>query len=236
MAYAKTSNGESMQEIQSLTLRIQRLGQDVDWWNTAMIVALILAALAAVAVVITTRMALVKAKELTDAQGGLDKAKDRELQQALKAKDEEIEKERSARVQIEQALAWRSLSAEDESLISSQLLHFRGERIAVWYDAGDAEGAAFAWELAGVLHRAKWQVFAPASFQDIAESGIPYNSAIASLRTGIEVIDTDVRSHKAAEVLFRTLNACGFSFSSACAFFIGRRIFDIRGRLDCQAP
>lgn len=81
-----------MQEIQSLILRIQRLGQAVDWWNTAMIIALIIAALAAVAVVVTTRMALVKAKELTDAQGELDKAKDRELQDSLKAKDVDIGK------------------------------------------------------------------------------------------------------------------------------------------------
>lgn len=107
-----------MDEIQALTLRIQRLGQAVDWWNTAMIVALILAALAAVAVVVTTRMALVRAKDLSDAQGELDRAKDRNLQDVLKDKDVEIgnamkaagdANERAAGLEVEAARLRREL-------------------------------------------------------------------------------------------------------------------------------
>jgi len=215
MTYVAVSKGEPVSEIQALTVRAERPSKSVDWWNAAMIRTLILAAIAAVAVVVTTRIALARAKQLSNAQSEFSQAKDRDLQRALKGKDEDIERERFARVEIEQALAWRRLSADDETVLSSQLLHFRGRRIAVWYDAGDAEGAAFAWELAGVLNKAKWDVLAPASFQDFAGSGVPYSSATASLRTGIEVIDTDVRSHKAAEALFKVLNACGFDAAEA---------------------
>src|SRR5260370_34003096 len=46
-ASATHSEGEKMSEIQSLTLRVQSLIHSVDWWNTAMIWGLALAAIAA---------------------------------------------------------------------------------------------------------------------------------------------------------------------------------------------
>ena len=113
MKYAIASNGEPMQEIQSLILRIQRLDQVVARWNTAMIVALILAALAAVAVVVTTRMALVRAKELADTQAELEKAKDRQLQLDLKSKDERISALDLAATSAKGDLATLQASASD---------------------------------------------------------------------------------------------------------------------------
>ncbi|HYK58145.1 MAG TPA: hypothetical protein VEV85_01835 [Bryobacteraceae bacterium] len=82
--------GENVPEIQSLTLRVNALNQSVDWWNTAMVWALVFAALAAVAVVVTTRVALMRAKELGDVQAELIQAKDRQLTLDLKDKDSKI--------------------------------------------------------------------------------------------------------------------------------------------------
>jgi len=67
-----------MSEIQSLTLRVQSLSHSVDWWNTAMIWGLALAAIAAVFVLIATRIVVTRAGELSAAQDLLSEAKDRE--------------------------------------------------------------------------------------------------------------------------------------------------------------
>jgi hypothetical protein len=77
-------------EIQALTLRAEVLGQSVDRWNAAMIGALVFAAFAAVAVVVTTHIALKRAKQLAGVQGRLLQAKDSQLALDLKEKDWKI--------------------------------------------------------------------------------------------------------------------------------------------------
>jgi len=77
-------------EIQSLILRARALGQAVDWWNEKMLGALVVTALAAIAVVVTTHMVLKRAKQLADVQEELLQAKDRQLASDLKDKDVKI--------------------------------------------------------------------------------------------------------------------------------------------------
>jgi hypothetical protein len=77
--------------IQSLADRVRQLGQAVEWWNGAMIWALVFAALAAIAVVVTTRVALTRAKQLVDVQDELLRVKDDELKRDLKSKDLQIQ-------------------------------------------------------------------------------------------------------------------------------------------------
>jgi hypothetical protein len=86
-----------------------------------MIWALVFAAIAAVAVVLTTRIALTRAKQVTGAQTELIDAKDRQLAHDLKSKDEKIadagaaasaanERAETARLEQEKLkaqLAWR---------------------------------------------------------------------------------------------------------------------------------
>jgi len=111
---AIASKGVNMPDIQTLTLRAQDLSQSVDWWNTAMIVGLVFAALAAVPVVITTHMALKRAKELSDTQDQLIQAKDAQLKAELaKIKDP------------------RTLSTEQQARISEQLKPFAGTEFDV---------------------------------------------------------------------------------------------------------
>jgi hypothetical protein len=90
MSKAITSDGENMSEIQSLTIRASDLGNSVDRWNSAMIWALVLGAIAAVAIVLTTRIVVVKAKQLAHVQSELLRAKDKQLTLDLKDKDEKI--------------------------------------------------------------------------------------------------------------------------------------------------
>jgi hypothetical protein len=74
-----TSKGENVSESQVLTSRILALDRATDWWNTAMIWALVLAALSAIAVVGTTVMALRRAKQVGTAQSELIQLKDNQL-------------------------------------------------------------------------------------------------------------------------------------------------------------
>lgn len=90
MDRGRTSEGASVSEIQSLSLRVQDISRSLDWWNTAMIWGLALAAIAAVFVVLATRIIVTRAGQLSAAQGRLSEAKDRQLQSDLKTKDVEI--------------------------------------------------------------------------------------------------------------------------------------------------
>jgi len=79
-----------MSEIQVLTSRARDLSLSVDWWNTTMICSLVFAAVAAVLVVVTTRMALVKSKALAAVQEEVIRTKDAQLTSDLKDKDVKI--------------------------------------------------------------------------------------------------------------------------------------------------
>ena len=135
-------------------------------------------------------------------------------QKEAKQLGKDAEGERLARVQIQEALAWRTLN--ECEIFSSRLLPFQGQPSAVWYNAGDAEGTAFAWEMARALHAFKWNVFSPAAFLDIAQAGQPFTPAIAEAKKGIEVARTNDRnSQRAADALVEALNACGFDAAPA---------------------
>lgn len=213
IANATRSETENVPETQSLTTRVQDLSRGVDLWNSAMMWALVFAAIAAIAVVLTTRMVLRRSKQLSTVQDQLSQAKDDEnrLQTANLLKT--IEDERLARAEIEEALAWRRLSPADEAALRHQLIAFPEEPSSLWFNAGDAEGTSFAWELAKVAHDSKWRVFRPASILDLAGSGLPFvASEAADLLTSGVLVSTaaDSRSRKAGHTLVAILNKRGF--------------------------
>ena len=84
------SEGEKVSDIQSLTLRAQDLARSVDVWNTAMIWVLVLAAIAAIAVVLVTRIVLTRSRQLADVQEQLIRVKDKQLALDLRDKDLKI--------------------------------------------------------------------------------------------------------------------------------------------------
>lgn len=99
------------------------------------------------------------------------------------------EEERLARVKLEERVAWRRLTRDQQSEIGSRLGRFSGQLAAVWYNAGDHEGGVFASDIAAALHLANWNVFAPASMLQLAQAGrrglpiIPRGLLLQALRT-----------------------------------------------------
>ena len=84
------SKGENASEIQSLVARVQWLSNSIDRWNAEMISALVAAAVAAIFIVATTRMAVFRSKQLATTQTFLSDAKDRQAAADSKEKDEKI--------------------------------------------------------------------------------------------------------------------------------------------------
>lgn len=90
MLKAMRSESENVAEVQSLASRAQDLNRSTDFWNTLMIWALVAAALAAIAVGVTTYFALRRAKQLADVEGRLVEAKDAQREIELKDRDVKI--------------------------------------------------------------------------------------------------------------------------------------------------
>lgn len=188
MASAKRSEGENTPEIESLTARVRDLSQSVDWWNSAMIWGLALAALAAVFVLIATRVVVTRAAQLSSAQDSLSSAKDRRLQSDLKDKDVKIAEANLARIKVEQSIAWRRLTPQQQSDIGSALRRFGAQSASLWYgSASDKEAETFALEIASALHKANWRVFRPAVILVLPGSSIPFDPAMRDLDTGVSV-------------------------------------------------
>jgi hypothetical protein len=76
--------------IQALADRVQDFSDKVDFWNLLMVWGLAIAALAAIAVGISTRLVIVRSGQLAAAQVDLDSAKEKQLQRELKEKDRQI--------------------------------------------------------------------------------------------------------------------------------------------------
>jgi hypothetical protein len=155
---AIASEGENMSEIQALALRVQGLNQSVDWWNSAMIWALVFAAIAAIAVVVTTRVALARAKQLADVQGELNQAKDAQVALDLRDKDVKIadalkatEDERMARMQLEGMIQPRAISPAEQKELRGALHRFAGRMVSVRSYALDTEGSRLATIILSVL-------------------------------------------------------------------------------------
>lgn len=106
-----------------------------------MIWALVFAAITAVAVVLTTRMAIVRAKQLADAQEELSSAKEQQFTLDLKVKEQQIEEARRETAELEAIVAGRQLTPEEIGGIATSLKRFSGREIYISSYAGDAEAA-----------------------------------------------------------------------------------------------
>ena len=56
--------------------------------------------------------------------------------------NEKAESERLARIRLEEDLAWRRLSNEQQQIIASQVSKFSGQIVSLWYGQGDKEWTA----------------------------------------------------------------------------------------------
>ena len=170
-----------MPDTQTLTTQVSELNKSVDWWNSAMIWALVFAAIAAIAVVLTTRVALVRAKQLGDKQGELIRAKDAQLALDLRTKDEKIsnlgitlatQQERAAIAEhslliLQEKLRPRHLSSEQKKAISNALKAFPPQQVNIYAVVGTTDGTTFGLELAAAINSAGWT----AKFLGVETSG-----------------------------------------------------------------
>ena len=121
------------------------------------------------------------------------------------------EDERLARVELEEALASRRLSREQENILGSRLSRSSGQVVTIWCNAGDIEADTFALEIASALFRAKWKVFTPASLQTFREPGISFLGSASALQTGVSVCGPPSGAGRdAADALIVELRNLGF--------------------------
>jgi len=71
-----------MSNLDSLASRAGQLAAKVDFWNSAVVWALSITAIAAIAIVVSQRLAFVRAKKLSDVQESITKIKDASAEQA----------------------------------------------------------------------------------------------------------------------------------------------------------
>jgi hypothetical protein len=140
---------------------IRFCGHDVDWWDSAMLVALSFAAIAAVAVVVATTGVIISQKQQSAAdQDALEKYK------AISGvRTATLEKEaadaRSETERIKQVVDWRILTVETAEELKN-VLKINPGHVNLRYTDGDPESLFFAIQFSKVLVDANWK-YAPGS-------------------------------------------------------------------------
>lgn len=209
-----------MPSIESLTRRAGDLNNAVDSWNSAMILSLVLAALAAIAVVVTTRLALVRTKQLSETQAELLKAKDDQLALDLKEKDLRIaeanERANTASLELAKFKSPRSLSAEQISLLVSAMGKFGN----IQFDGAvgpvnDPEPMVFFDQIAKGLSAAGWRQIAwqaPNIMILTRSNGTPNLGGVSVTNVIIDIHPNNAPSlWLAAQTLAATLTEAGIA-------------------------
>jgi hypothetical protein len=152
-----------MTVISSLAEQAKALDASLDHWNTWTLVALGATAVAALLLVITTRFALTRAKDLAEVQRQLLasdlKDKDVEIAKAKKSAAEatdRAEAERLARLELERQLAPRRLTGPQRDLIT-KILSARKDAVAIVSTVLDGEGSDLADDLDAAIKAAHWE-------------------------------------------------------------------------------
>ncbi len=110
------------------------------------------------------------------------------------------EDERLARIQLEERVAWRTISPADIARIGSKLSVHRGIRIAVSTVAGNEEAVSFAGDVGAIFTTARW------SFLGVVPMG-----NLGVQRFGLRIATTrDDLTRTAAQDLRKALDRLGF--------------------------
>jgi hypothetical protein len=242
---ATSSEGEKVSEIEALASKVAQLSADADFWNRAMVWGLVAAALAAVFIVITTRLAIVRASQASEAQSELEKAKDRQLTLELKRRDENIANLETEALRLRQQLLVQGarenlITGENRRKLVDALKPFSGQQVDVRRSVfpfmvkgkivsitpigDDTVGLAEA--LLGVVKDAGW--LAPPSV-------LPWGIQ----ETGISVEITDAASastRSAADALVRVLHSLSLSVSGPRVLPLGSDRFARVGTVEQATP
>ena len=130
--------------------------------NVVLIASLILGVISTYTIVVTgNKKERQLRQELSQAKERAANAEWRAAEAHQKAAEayKKAEEEKLARVLIEESIAWRRLSTEQQVSLESKLNFFSGQLVHVWYGAGDKEAETFAWEIAAVLKEEPVKIF-----------------------------------------------------------------------------
>jgi hypothetical protein len=162
---ATISEGEPMPELQSLTLRAQELSRSVAWWNTAMIWALVIAAIAAAAIVVATRKTITKTAELDEVKERIagikeadSKVQQRTLELAVASQQERAATAEIELVKLRERIKDRHLSGAEQKALTGKLLPFAGQLSMLVTLAGDPEIVGIGNDLIVAIKAAKWNL------------------------------------------------------------------------------
>lgn len=189
-----TRDSSKSAELVQVVAQANRLQASVDNWNTAMIWALVFAALAAVVVVITTRMAILRSKQLADVQGSIIRLKDEHLSSDLKEKDlaiatanqaaaeaveraakatKEAEKEKLSRLQLQEQFTDRHLTTNQIDVLGAVAERHPGTIMKVNRVTASSEAASYSNEIENALKNKGWKVDIAGTFGgDMGARGI----------------------------------------------------------------
>jgi len=121
---------------------------------------------------------------------------------------QKAEAERLARVQLEEAMAWRRLSAKQQGKIADDLKGFQVARTWIIYNLNDIEAFGFGADLASAL--SKWNPTEPEPIMKMAEGPVPVGKNQPPSR-GVFVSTTGEKSYEiAADALVKALRLLGF--------------------------
>jgi hypothetical protein len=120
------------------------------------------------------------------------------------------EQERLARIEIEEIVAWRSLSKQQQIEIASRLKPFSGQEALLQYNINDLEAEDFALDIATALQLSIWKVHEPLAMLLASAGPVPLGTNLR-LPRGIIVSSTgDQSARDASEAISHELNVRGF--------------------------
>ena len=123
----------------------------------------------------------------------------------------DAEDERLARVKIEERVAWRHLTKEQQSGMAARLKRFSGQWGNVERVSSDVEITSFATDIAQTLSAAGWHVSPPSAIT-VRETRMPaFGNPIEPVITGVSLYSTpDIRAREMADALSGELHSLGY--------------------------
>ncbi|MBI3895694.1 MAG: hypothetical protein HY313_07155 [Acidobacteria bacterium] len=167
-----------MSELEEVVRTVSDLVVSSARWNTAGVILLAITAVIAVATAVVSGVALSKQERLRDAESRLASLKEKQLRDELteagntakEARDRSVmleteaakQQERAAKaekelLELQQRLAWRTFTKEEEQRLVKELTAFSG-MVAELTLLGDDEAARFGETIISILGNAGWSV------------------------------------------------------------------------------
>lgn len=110
-----------MSELESLASHVSELGSKVDFWNSMVLWALFITALAAAAIVFSQRMAFVRARQLADTQEKINRIKEAEAKATQQRVEFDLAKQQERAANAEKDLLKLQAQMNPRTLTTEQI-------------------------------------------------------------------------------------------------------------------